>query len=127
MTGKHYQWLKERMANGQPINNMVHGQWAISLDELSARVGAIEKRHAEHDEGLRAMATESKPVDDSVPLPCPFPQCGGPAWTVYHDGGWSAACSWCSANGPWICTGEQEGDDEIAEKTAIAAWNRAKR
>jgi hypothetical protein len=129
MTGKHYQWLKERMAKGMPINNTVHGQWAISLDSIDSevqgvvddmsdiceRLDAIEKRHAEHDAGLRGMVGGTRPVDDSVPLPCPF--CGS-IKVEYVGSEGVVVCHDCRAYGP--C-------DYMMRADLIAAWNRAKR
>lgn len=97
---------------------MIHEHEKL-LIAVRTELDAIKTRHKEHDDGLRAMATEPKPTTDSVPLPCPF--CDSRASAYRHgDGEWQVNCCLdiCQASGPTGFDNEQE---------AIAAWNRAKR
>ncbi len=90
-------------------------QKAFTHNQLSVlvRLEEIEKRHAEHDAGLRAMATEPK-LDEAkgILLPCPFCGSSGHIYTMSL-----IQCTKCMARGP-DCDGPKE---------ALAAWNRAKR
>lgn len=83
------------------------------------RIDAIEKRHADHDDGLRASAGVKAPekLNDGDILPCPFCGISGHIVGPRRDGYSWINCGSCGADGPH-CLSLQE---------AIADWNKAKR
>lgn len=95
------------------------------IEFMRSQIEAINARHKEHDDGLRAMGGESKPKTSEADaatmrgecLPCPF--CGGRAEVCMNDDGeWQVNCliRTCHSLGPTGLHGN-----------AIAAWNKAKR
>lgn len=93
------------------------GTIRADIKEIESRLDAIEKRHADEDEGLRASAG-IKTVGAPPVLPCPF--CGSEARLIKYeqDSSWNMVqCVDCQA----------EGTLSKIESQAIAAWNRAKR